>query len=69
MTLNSICYSTSDKMLTQKEWNELNALKNAISYNPASVCADEQELFTQLLIRSFETRGEAFIEPALITSK
>lgn len=49
-------------MLSPEEWDELFALKDAISYNPASVTPDKQELFTQLLIRSFEYRGEAFIE-------
>lgn len=50
-------------MLNTEEWNELFALKDAISYNPASVAPEKQELFTQLLIRSFEYRGQAFIEP------
>lgn len=49
-------------MLSKEEWDELVALKNAISYNPASVSPEKQELFTQLLIRSFEYRGEAFVE-------
>lgn len=49
-------------MLTKEEWNELFMLKDAISFNPASVVPEKQELFTQLLIRSFEHRGEAFID-------
>lgn len=49
-------------MLSSDEWNELVALKNEISYNPANVVPEKQELFTQLLIKSFETRGQAFIE-------
>jgi len=48
--------------MTKEEWDELFALKSAISYNPASVHYDEMELFTQLLIKSFENRGEAFVE-------
>lgn len=46
--------------MTQEEWDELTHLKNAISYNPASVSPEKQELFTHLLIKSFEYRGEAF---------
>lgn len=47
-------------MLSTQEWEELIALKEAISYNPASVTPEKQELFTELLIRSFEYRGKAF---------
>ena len=49
--------------MSKDEWDELFALKSAISYNPASVSTDKMELFTELLIKSFESRGEAFIEP------
>lgn len=49
-------------MLSSEEWSELFALKDAISQNPASVIPEKQELFTQLLIRSFEYRGQAFID-------
>lgn len=56
-------------MLTKEEWNELCMLKDAISYNPASVVPEKQELFTQLLIRSFENRGQAFIEVDLNQKK
>ena len=48
--------------MNQNEWDELMALKSAISYNPASVNPEKMELFTQLLIKSFEHRGEAFVE-------
>lgn len=47
--------------MTQEEWDELTHLKEAITYNPATVSPEKQELFTQLLIKSFEYRGEAFI--------
>jgi len=63
MSLNRLNCQQIHTMLSPEEWNELVALKNAISYNPASVSPDKQELFTQLLIRSFENRGQAFIEP------
>ena len=49
--------------MNEEEWDELFALKSAISYNPASVSTDKMELFTELLIKSFEYRGEAFVEP------
>ena len=48
--------------MSEEEWKELFALKSLISYNPASVSSDKMELFTELLIKSFEYRGEAFIE-------
>ena len=47
-------------MLSKEEWAELMALKDAISFNPATVTPEKQELFTELLIRSFEYRGKAF---------
>jgi hypothetical protein len=50
--------------MSKDEWNELVALKSAISYNPAAVNSEEMALFTELLIKSFEYRGEAFIEPS-----
>lgn len=53
-------------MLSSDEWNELVALKNEISYNPANVVPEKQELFTQLLIKSFETRGQAFIDSRVL---
>lgn len=56
-----ICVETL--IMSKEEWDELMALKSAISYNPASVSSEKMELFTQLLIKSFENRGEAFIEP------
>lgn len=55
-------------MLTTQEWDELVALKDAISYNPATVTPEKQELFTELLIRSFEYRGKAFEDYEPISS-
>ena len=54
--------------MTQNEWDELVALKSAISYNPATVSTEKMELFTQLLIKSFEHRGVAYIEPIKVNS-
>jgi hypothetical protein len=45
---------TGTTSLTDKEWDELVALKNAINDNPASVCAEKMEKFTELLVRSWE---------------
>ena len=44
--------------LTTEEWNELVALKEAINYNPASVHPKKMELFTELLVRSWEGKGD-----------
>ncbi len=40
--------------LTNDEWDEMVALKNAINHNPASVHPEKMELFTELLVRSLE---------------
>ena len=44
--------------LTKEEWDELVALKNAINDNPAAVSPEKMELFTELLVRSWETKCE-----------
>ena len=44
--------------LSTEEWDELVALKNAINYNPASVHPKKMELFTELLVRSWEGKGD-----------
>lgn len=44
--------------LNDDEWNELVALKNAINYNPASVHPKKMELFTELLVRSWQGKEE-----------
>ena len=44
--------------LSTEEWDELVALKNAINYNPASVHPKKMELFTELLVRSWEGKEE-----------
>lgn len=48
----------SNSNLTQEEWNELVALKNAINVNPASVHPEKMELFTELLVRSLAWVGQ-----------
>jgi hypothetical protein len=46
----------SNQSLTDAEWQELVALKDAINQNPASVHPEKMELFTQLLVRSWEAK-------------
>lgn len=40
--------------LTTEEWDELVALKDAITYRPQSVSAEKMEKFTELMVRSLE---------------
>ena len=42
--------------LTDAEWKELVALKEAINENPASVHPEKMELFTELLVRSWDAK-------------
>ena len=55
-----------EENLTDKEWDELSHLKNEISQNPFCVVPEKQELFTQLLVKSLEGKGEyqSFTEPS-----
>jgi hypothetical protein len=45
---------TSTEILTEEEWNELVALKDAISYAPQTVSAQKMEKFAELMVRSLE---------------
>jgi len=49
---------TSTEKLTSEEWNELNALRKAINYNPHTVCHQKMEKFTELLVRSLQGKGD-----------
>jgi len=49
--------STNKKELTQDEWNEMSALKNAINYNISQVAPEKMEAFTEYLVRSLKERG------------
>ena len=42
------------EILTQEEWDELVALKEAITYAPQTVSAEKMEKFTELMVRSLE---------------
>ena len=45
------------KTLTEEEWKELAALKNAISDSPASVHYAHMERFSELLVKSLQEKG------------
>jgi len=45
---------TGTENLTQEEWNELIALKQAITWSPQTVSAEKMEKFTELMVRSLE---------------
>jgi hypothetical protein len=51
---------TTQTEMTQEEWDELVALKNAINDNPASIHPDKMELFTALLVKSLEGKGDVY---------
>ena len=44
--------------LTQEEQYELDALKQAITYNPASISTSKMEQFTELLVKSLYGKGD-----------
>jgi hypothetical protein len=44
--------------MTQEEWNELKMLKDAITYDPASVHPAKMERFTELMVQSLEGKGD-----------
>ena len=48
--------ASSNSRLSDDEWNELVALKNLINQNPAAVHPDKMELFTGLLVRSWDAK-------------
>ena len=45
---------TGSELLTQEEWNELIALKEAITYAPQTVSAHKMEKFAELMVRTLE---------------
>jgi hypothetical protein len=48
---------TQTEFLTNQEWEELIALKNAINDDPASVHFTKMERFSDLMVRSLQERG------------
>jgi len=49
---------TSTQVLTEEEWNELVALKEAITYAPQTVSAQKMEKFAELMVRTLEGKGD-----------
>jgi hypothetical protein len=43
--------------LTQTEWNEMVALKNAINERPQAVSPEKMEEFTEYFVRSLKQKG------------
>ena len=49
---------TGSEVLTKEEWDELIALKEAITWSPQTVSAEKMEKFTELMVRSLEGKGD-----------
>lgn len=54
----------NDDNLSPCEWDELFALKDAISYAPASVHPDRMERFTALFARTLRGKGNPTLASA-----
>ena len=50
---------TGTKQLTEEEWIELNALREAINYDPRTVSPEKMEKFTELFVRTLEGKGDS----------
>lgn len=51
-------FKTDTDYLTKEEWDELNALRKAINYDPSQVCPQKMEKFTELFVRSLRGKGD-----------
>jgi hypothetical protein len=49
---------TGNNYLSLEEWNELNALREAINYDPHTVSPQKMEKFTELFVRSLEGKSD-----------
>lgn len=49
---------TKADYLSKEEWNELDALRKAINYNPSQVSPQKMEKFTELFVRSLQGKGD-----------
>jgi hypothetical protein len=47
----------SNSNLNQDEWNEMEALKNAMNHDVSQVHPDRMEKFTDYLVRTLRERG------------
>lgn len=52
---------TGNENLTQEEWAELIALKDAITYAPHTVSAHKMEKFAELMVRSLEGKSDVTV--------
>ena len=52
--LNTIANSN----MTNEEWDEMVAIKNAINYHPAAVHPEKMEEFTRLFVQSLGGKGD-----------
>lgn len=50
-------FSRKNEKLTEKEWDEMIALKNAINHHPHSVVPEKMEEFTEYLVRTLKEKG------------
>ena len=50
---------TGNENLTEEEWKELIALKQAINYDPSTVTPEKMEKFTELFVRTLEGKGDS----------
>lgn len=48
---------TGTEILTKEEWDELVALKDAITYAPQTVSYEKMEKFSELMVRTLEGKG------------
>lgn len=44
--------------ISDTEWKNLIHLKREISNNPSTICPEDMELFTELLVKSLQNKGE-----------
>lgn len=49
--------SGNQKKLTDDEFNDMTALKDAINYDISQVVPEKMEAFTEYLVRSLKERG------------
>ena len=49
---------TGSEVLSKEEWDELIALKEAITYAPQTVSAEKMEKFAELMVRSLEGKED-----------
>ena len=49
--------------MTIEEWEELDTLRRAISFNPATVATEKQERFTELLVKSWNYVDQGGLVP------